>query len=189
MQLTKKDLQCEQLEKQVAELEKHLEQARDSGKSYRNLEHLCDNMRYERKTLQLELSTLKKDYSKLQELNKLSPKDKNDLQALQESLDASKRDINTSQAELEEKHAKFDQDLQSNRAALRHALEQNQQLREQLRSRDGPAARVKVAQVTTKPPVAADSPPDESRDKHPGPSPAPPSTSGSWGDRPIPRKK
>ena len=189
MQLTKKDIKCDQRKKQVAELKAHLEQARDSGKGYRNLASLYDNANYERKTLQLELTTLKQDYSKLQELNKLSPKDKNDLPALQESLDARKRDINTSQAALEEKHAKFDQDLQSNRAALRHALDQNKILREQLRSRDGPAARVKVAQVTTKPPVAADSPPDESRDRHPGSSPGTPSTSSSWGDRPIPKKK
>ena len=100
-----------------------------------------------------------------------------------------KRDLNTSQAALEEKHAKFDQDLQSNRATLRQALDQNKRLREQLRSRDDPAARVKVAQVTPESPVTTDSQPDKSRDRHPGSSQGTPSTSSSWGDRPIPKKK
>ena len=51
MELTEKDKKCESMEKQVAELEANLEQARGSSQGYRDLRFLFKNATREKKAL------------------------------------------------------------------------------------------------------------------------------------------
>ena len=113
---------------------------------------------------------------------------------MQERIDIRTKELNTSQAELIDKHTKFDADLQQNKTALHQTLAQNKRLKKEItalhkRLHVVPQDKVQVDKVTRNSLDVADSPSDKSRDRYPGPSQGTPSTSSSWGDRPIPRKK